>query len=85
MQTICIQPPSLSVGVRHLGQGFVETLIVTLLASSQRASAARYYFELKSLIPVYRHILFLLTLGSTAYSQLVDVLPLAFSGRQSPK
>lgn len=32
--------PSLSVGVLHLGQGFVNTLIVTLEASSQRAPAA---------------------------------------------
>lgn len=40
--TICVvYLPSRSVGVRHFGQGLVLTLIVTLLASSQRASAAR--------------------------------------------
>jgi len=37
-----VRLPSRSVGVRHFGQGLVLTLMVTLLASSQRASAARY-------------------------------------------
>lgn len=40
VHTMCMHPPSLSVGVRHLGHGFDMTLIVTLDASSHRASVA---------------------------------------------
>ena len=34
VQTMCIQPPSLSVGVRHPGQGLEMTLMVRLLGST---------------------------------------------------
>ena len=34
VQIMCIQPPSLSVGVRHPGQGLEMTLMVTVLGST---------------------------------------------------
>lgn len=81
-----MQPPSRSVGVRHFGQGFVDTLIVTLLASSQRASAARCAKVIED-IKTQNKIKQLdeLTFGSTAYSQDPLLLSVPFSGRQSPK
>lgn len=39
VQTMCMQPPARSVGVRHFGHGLVVTLIATFDASSHLASA----------------------------------------------
>lgn len=40
LQIMCMQPPSLSVGVRHMGQGLVVERTVSRLASSHRLSLA---------------------------------------------
>lgn len=39
VHTICMQPPALSVGVRHLGQGFVKIRIVVFDASYEESTA----------------------------------------------
>ncbi|ALC45185.1 CG34261 [Drosophila busckii] len=76
--------PSRSVGVRHLGQGLVLTLMVTLLASSQRASAARYKTHKLQLYKEKRKMTVILTLGSTVYSHEFGAPSPAPSGRHSP-
>lgn len=45
VHTICMHPPSRSVGVRHFGHGFDMTFIVILDASSHLASVARYNLQ----------------------------------------
>lgn len=39
VHTMCMQPPDLSVGVRHLGQGFVRIRIAVLEASYEESAA----------------------------------------------